>query len=345
MKKFIVLTMMMVMAVVAVLSSGCSMINSWFDSDYEVEGKTTVAMGITSESFFSLVIGGDNTLYAGTYSQPKSSSPKIYKYGVSNYIVALPGGESVYAMYPVDSTHLIASCENKGKVYLVNTSDGSYSEILDLASGSEGGAFGIGKALSNLYIVGGGEIYKYGSGTVLKFSSDYYVKEIFEFNGKVYAPGYKKSTNCGGWFVSSDGNTFAWVDILSKARFMYGAVSPDGDNAVLVGTCNYSGGSHHNNSASVFKMTGSTATLIQTFSGFDFIESAAYANEEQVILGLTKGWKSSSAGAQIVSLKGSAATALYTTSEAEIWDIVLGNECVYVATRTHGVGGKVYKVE
>lgn len=323
--------------------NGCSTITLL--TNYTVEGDSpTAIMSVTGDSFFSLMVDTYDNLYAGTYCGNTSSHPEIYKYGGPT--VEIAADESIFSMYPLSSTSMLVSTESEGYLFTFDTTTYTATKVMTLAGNSKSnGAYEIGEALGSIWVVGGNQLYRYGVGVALEFGTNYFVKDVFGFNGKMYVIGYSRSSNCAGWFVSSDGSTFTWVNVVAGARFMSAAVSPDGDDVVIVGTSNYSGGSFHDNSAAIYHMDEDGISFLKSFSG-DYIQAVTYVNDAQVVFGTTTGWKSSETGAAVYSMKDyDDFDLLYTTGEAEIWDIVLGDDCIYIATRTHKVGGYVYKME
>jgi len=297
---------------------------------------------VAPESFFSALVLPDGTMLAGTYSHPKATS-HIIKIGRGS-VASLNTGESVFDMIEHEG-HIYASCENKGLVCRAKTPWYDFNPYATLRPGLHGGAFGMGVVFGKLVVIGGGEIFVKGIGTVKTFDKDTYVKWPFEFKGMCIIPGYRRSSDSAGWYESKDLRSWSWKNKIKGHRFMSGAVRPDGKEMALCGSDNYRGGKHHDNSASMYKCTdGVTVKQQGHFNDFDYIPVCRFYNNSQLLFGPNRGWRDPGSGAPLMARYGGKFETLATFPEAEIRGIEIAGDKVLVVTRTDQKRGCAYLV-
>ena len=307
--------------------------------------KITMVQTVPPHGIMSMTRLSNGQVLMGEYSGDRTS--RLYCLGIKDPVLHVPTGESIFRI-----------CEDNGRVYLALENYKIVSDVLrpnprlykfhdvkKLLPGPHDGAWDIKRVNNQLILLGGGEIV-IDNKRVRTWKKRYYCKKIVHYRGVAIFPGWNTTHQTSGWLAGHPG--WKWRTVGKKydqARFISGATSPSRQSLYLVGTINYKDDAHHPDSAAFWRyLGGGKLSDPKVFKGFDYSSCIEVHESGRVFFTLTKRWKKHKEGSKLIEYTPGKFEEVAEFDESEARSIVFDHKDILVATRSHGVRGRVYRI-
>ncbi|MBU4026557.1 hypothetical protein KKC83_03390, partial [Patescibacteria group bacterium] len=307
-------------------------------------------IGTTDHTGFFSLGEFNGKLYAGTYQLSKDS--KLYSYPPWAHVASVKTGESIYDIQEYKG-YIYLNTENHGRIF--RSSDGkSFTKVFEDTQASYVLGFSLAEFNGNLYATtqtmpeygGKLKIWKTSNGTNWSQASlpidttKYWVQNLVEYKDKLYAFIHDRdNANDVGYFVTSDGNSWSWVDLESGA----GNVGLKGgvvwnDNIWILGEDVINESFYK-----VFKFNGTNIVEMYRYDGRPYATDIVVFNEI-LYLSDSVSWNATTGNASLYkSSDGSNWEKVYDFPEPETMAMQVYNGALYITTKHRGEEGKVYK--
>ena len=310
-----------------------------------VAGKTfsISELGASQDHGFFAIEEFKGQLYAGSFGYGKKQM--IYK--VEPLAPVSPGftvKESVCALRQFNGS-LIANTESDGLIY--KTTDGNNWQKVHDGGAPVGCALAVHKGYIYAASANPNEntkpsyIYRSKDGSSWEKVYDggkkvEYIRELVSYGDHVYAF-YVTDQNNTFMLKSTDGQT--WDKSSTPARMFRGSVH----KGLLYLT---SAGAHSAGASGIWKYDGSSFTKVHSVPGKSHVSNIIGAGNDLIAI-TTKQWKGQGGGASLLVSCGGDSNWVEKKvfDETESWGLAVSGGYVYVGTKQHGGGGKIYKAQ
>ena len=310
-----------------------------------VAGKTfsISELGASQDHGFFAIEEFKGKLYAGSFGYGK----KQMIYTVEPLAPVSPGftvRESVCALRQFNGS-LIANTESDGLIY--KSTDGTNWQKVHDGGAPVGCALAVHKGYiyaasanpndskkpSYLYRSKDGSSWEkvYDGGGKVE-----YIRELVSYGDHVYAF-YVTDQNNTFMLKSADGQK--WDKSSTPARMFRGSVHK--------GLLYLTSASEHSSGASgIWKYDGSSFTKVHSVQGKSHVSNIIGAGNDLIAI-TTKQWKGRGGGASLLASCGGDSNWVEKKvfDETESWGLAVSGGYVYVGTKQHGGGGKIYKAQ
>ena len=319
-----------------------------------VYGTSITTVLTTPQSGFFSVAQYKGKAHAGTYCLNCGGTE--FKNTAGTSMIVDNVRESVYDLFPDPVTGLLfLSSENsRGRVY---TWDGSQLKLFWQDPEQVDSTLGTRRIMGHLVTISGeykdppeSAFYIHGVGRpYLPGSSTKFIRDIFEFKGKVLILGFDYEKEVGGWYESTDLIHWTWRELWPNMRFLRGRVTEGGNKLYIAGSP-YTDGERHGPGVLIQTYTANPNPMAgdlhiaqffdcQLVFGFDVDHHSG-----AVYVGAHMGWRAAG-DAQIWRYFAGQWSMIAILEEAETPSMTLTNDGLYVATRQEGGNGKVYLIK
>ncbi|MBU4026979.1 hypothetical protein KKC83_05545, partial [Patescibacteria group bacterium] len=308
-------------------------------------------IGTTDHTGFFSLGEFNGKLYAGTYSLRGDS--KLYSYPPWEHAASVNTGESIYDIEEYKGSIYLNS-ENRGRIF--KSSDGrNFREVFRDTQSSYVLGFGLTEFQGNLYASTqtmpeyGGElkIWKTSDGenwnqvSLPIDTTRFWTHDFIEYNNRLYAFIVDQdNANDVGCFVTSDGNSWSWIDLergAGNVAFAKGVVW--NNNIWIIGK----GDSAGDNFYKVLRFNGTSIVEMYRYNGRPYATDIVVFNEI-LYLSDSVSWNATTGNASLYkSLDGASWSKVYDFPEHEITGMHVYNSALYIRTKHKGGTGKVYK--